>query len=181
MVGVGADHPTLFLMKTCTRCKNTKDVGEFRLHPKHGQPLSWCRQCEAIRRTERRLERQKNDPAYALLEGARRRAARKGITFAIDISDIVVPERCPVLGMEMQRHAGKAAPNSFSLDRVDPAQGYVKGNVAVISMRANALKSDASPEELAAILTKIHGWTCVRPAEETPRTLNQRTFPDVDD
>jgi hypothetical protein len=37
------------------------------------------------------------------------------------------------------------------LDRIDNNEGYVKGNVAVISFRANTLKNNATAEELRAI------------------------------
>lgn len=41
--------------------------------------------------------------------------------------------------------------SSPSIDRIIPELGYVRGNIAVISMRANKLKSDATSEELERI------------------------------
>jgi hypothetical protein len=41
--------------------------------------------------------------------------------------------------------------SSPSLDRIDNSKGYVKGNVAVISFRANTLKNNATADELRAI------------------------------
>jgi hypothetical protein len=69
------------------------------------------------------------------------------------VEDIVIPLHCPVLGLPLYRNSGGAAqgPNSPSLDRIDPALGYVQGNVKVISSRANAIKSNASPEELLRV------------------------------
>jgi hypothetical protein len=43
-------------------------------------------------------------------------------------------------------HAARA--RAASLDRIVPELGYVKGNIAVISNRANSLKSNATLEEL---------------------------------
>ena len=37
--------------------------------------------------------------------------------------------------------------NSPTLDKFIPSKGYVKGNVQIISWRANSLKSDGSPDE----------------------------------
>lgn len=81
---------------------------------------------------------------------AKRRAASRGIPFEITVEDIVLPTHCPVLGMELVRNNGSVCggKNSYSLDRIVPALGYVKGNVQVISRMANAMKQDATPEQL---------------------------------
>ncbi len=42
--------------------------------------------------------------------------------------------------------------NYSTLDRVVPSLGYVKGNVRVISFRANRLKNNATIDEIRAIL-----------------------------
>lgn len=102
-------------------------------------------------------ERYKNKyPARYLVIQARDRAIKKGIVFEITEDDIVIPEKCPILGIPLffrKRAAVRRgpAPNSPSLDRIDPAKGYVKGNVQVISWRANSLKKDGTVEELRLI------------------------------
>lgn len=65
----------------------------------------------------------------------------------------MIPAFCPVLGLPLYRNTGGAAqgPNSPSLDRIDASLGYVRGNVAVISAKANAIKSNATPEELLRV------------------------------
>lgn len=47
-----------------------------------------------------------------------------------------------------------------SLDRLDSTRGYVRGNVAVISWRANKLKNSARVEELE----RIAAWMRARGA-----------------
>lgn len=42
-------------------------------------------------------------------------------------------------------------PDSPSIDRIIPALGYVKGNVIVVSQRANTIKNNATPEELRRV------------------------------
>lgn len=93
------------------------------------------------------------NPDKALLAGARRRARKYGVEFNLDISDIVIPEFCPVLGVPLVLIRGRGGSNrmnqaSPSLDRIDPRKGYTKGNVWVISWKANRLKCDATPDEL---------------------------------
>ena len=102
---------------------------------------------------------------YTILRDAKKRAAKKGLEFSIELSDIIVPEKCPLLGIVLfpkdHRSQGKknsgAGPNSPSLDRIDPSKGYVKGNVWVISWRANKIKSDATLEELEKIVAVLRG------------------------
>lgn len=85
-----------------------------------------------------------------LLAGAKERAKQKGLEFNITHGDITIPEFCPVLPhIRLERGNGRTRPE---LDRKDNSKGYVKGNVFVISGRANRLKADASIEEMRAIL-----------------------------
>lgn len=84
---------------------------------------------------------------------AQTRARMYDLPFSITISDIIVPEICPVLGIPLIKgREGRATANSPSLDRIVPERGYVPGNVRVISWRANSLKKDATIAELEAVL-----------------------------
>ena len=82
-------------------------------------------------------------------ENAKRRSKERDLPFNLDVSDIVIPEICPVLGIPIKPNTGHnfMNDNSPTLDKFIPSKGYVKGNVHVISWRANNLKSDGLPEE----------------------------------
>lgn len=91
-----------------------------------------------------------------LLTGARNRARLSGREFDLDLSDVVIPTHCPILGIELYSEAGQGCgDHSPTLDRVDNARGYIKGNVCVISGRANRLKRDASLAELQALVKYV--------------------------
>jgi hypothetical protein len=92
-----------------------------------------------------------------LLNAARQRVKKYGYAFDIDLSDIVVPTHCPLLGIELYIAEGRksAKDNSASLDRIDSSKGYVKGNVWVISHRANTIKSNATLEEVELL---VQNW-----------------------
>lgn len=143
------------------------------------QRLEWCRkhranlspeQKEARRKRalERYHERREQDlpkmRSYAkkrystdrrrsLFDGAKRRAKLYNLPFDITMEDIVIPETCPVLGIPIITGGPTNDPHLPSLDRFIPELGYVKGNVTVISLRANSIKKNATVEEVRALLT----------------------------
>ncbi len=86
-----------------------------------------------------------------MLYGAKRRAQAQGVPFAITLADIEVPTHCPVLGLRLEYGEGRPRPESPTLDKLIPELGYVPGNVAVISFRANLIKQDATAEEIARV------------------------------
>ena len=98
------------------------------------------------RRTQRSL-------ITEILKNARYRAKVQGIPCTIQRDDIAIPATCPVLGVELQPTRGRRGKRerSPSLDRIDAREGYVPGNVHVISMRANRIKNDATPAELRRV------------------------------
>jgi hypothetical protein len=95
------------------------------------------------------------DPQVRMLSLARRRARKLGVEFSIGLEDLPFPTHCPVLGLKLERGTRGSKSTSPSLDRVDSSKGYVKGNVYVISMRANWMKHNATPDEALAIYRYI--------------------------
>ena len=106
-----------------------------------------CVQCHRIYMASWREDKIKKCPEFFMLKSAKRRANEKGLSFNITAKNIreVWPKnnRCPVLNVKLlHSYNGSNSPNSPSLDRKSPSKGYVKGNIAVISTRANTIKSD---------------------------------------
>lgn len=91
-------------------------------------------------------------PERSLFRAAQQRAKLKGLEFNLEYSDIVIPENCPILGIPIVCYAGRGRPggrmDSPSLDRIDNTKGYVKGNIQVISHKANSMKFNATAQEL---------------------------------
>lgn len=131
-----------------------------------------ARHPEAVRESARRYRKQNSEkvnrlsldwhhanPARKLYYLSKRRAKKNGLLFNLEVQDIVVPDRCPVLGIEL-RIGGSGqgfSDNSPTLDRIDNTKGYVKDNVAVISWRANRIKCDATYEEIEAVARYMRG------------------------
>lgn len=96
-------------------------------------------------------------PHLVMLRASRHRARKIGVEFNITAEDILpIPELCPVLGIELKMgNKGGGLPCSPSIDRIDNSKGYIKGNVRVISNRANKLKNNATIEEMELILEDL--------------------------
>lgn len=95
-------------------------------------------------------EKSRTPPEVYMFRAAKHRAKKKGLDFTISVTDIVIPKFCPITGLELKRNEGSTnpIPTSPTLDRIDNTKGYVFGNIAVISNRANKHKSDLSLDEI---------------------------------
>ncbi len=87
-----------------------------------------------------------------MLAGARSKAKRGGFDFNLTTEDIFIPEYCPVLGISLCWSDDGRADNTPSLDRIDNTKGYIRGNVAVISWKANQLKRDGTLKDFQSIV-----------------------------
>ena len=145
------------LLLPCCDCKQLLPVTEF--HPsKRGRltitghrVLSVCKPCSLHRY-------KKLDQRVKLYYGAKQRAKKINVEFAIKPNDIIIPKTCPALGLELKDYTGCGRPDfslhhdAATLDRIDNSKGYIPSNIQVISKRANLLKKDADINELAGIL-----------------------------
>lgn len=102
----------------------------------------------AITRTNKRLE--------GLIRCTRQTASKKGLDHTITVNDLVKVSHCPLTGIEIDWsvHTGRHSRNP-SIDRIDPDQGYIPGNVEVMSSLGNTMKCNATPEQLVAFAKEI--------------------------
>ena len=92
---------------------------------------------------------------YRMLARAKSRAKQNNIPFNLTLEDIIIPDTCPLLGIKIESTKNKNSPNNPSLDRIIPSKGYVKGNIWIISNRANTLKNDATIQELELLVENL--------------------------
>lgn len=94
------------------------------------------------------------NPNHYLWYVARTRARKFNTEFNIEVEDVIIPIYCPILNCKLVKGDGYLF-NSMSLDRVDNNKGYIKGNVRVISRKANMLKSSLTLDILENIIKYI--------------------------
>ena len=147
-------------LRQCNICKEHRPQTDFYKVKRAkkdilGVPrISRCRQCEIQKYMEL-------DPRQKMVYAALNRARIGGLECTITKDDIVIPEACPVLKIPLVARIGAGrsnrdhVENSPSLDRIDNSKGYVPSNIAVISMRGNMIKNNATLAELKAIVAYI--------------------------
>ena len=146
--------------KQCRTCGVTKALDQFHKNASCKDGVhTLCKTCNNLKATtwvKENLDKvvankkaRRKDVRKSLLEAAQNRARTKSLPIDITIDDIIVPDICPVLMIPLHKSiTGKANPDSPSLDRIIPELGYVKGNIQVISNKANSMKNNATTEEL---------------------------------
>ena len=127
--------------KVCSCCKLSQLLTEF--HKKNKLINNYSSKCKSCRRAYLAKNREKH-----IFSQVKNRAKRKQIPFNLKVSDIIIPEYCPILGVKLDTNMSMNYKYSPSLDKINPKVGYIKGNVMIISMKANLMKNDATKEEL---------------------------------
>ena len=77
-------------------------------------------------------------------------AKRRNIYFNLKFEDLELPEKCPILNIFLE-YFQEGCGNTFNhatLDRIDNSKGYIKGNVIILSRLANAMKNEATFDQL---------------------------------
>ncbi len=129
----------------CKNCGKHKRADAFSEHAQcvSGYDTSRCKECKKSAHDYGATSHESR-----IFNRARSRAKRKGQEFDITLADIVIPELCPVFGVKLVHGDSDWTP---SIDRIDAARGYIKGNIAIISNKANRLKNNATADELRAV------------------------------
>lgn len=140
--------------KKCKTCLEVRPFSQF--HKNTSGVLGYANKCKECRHKDSARQYANKSIEKRILSRAKYRANKKELEFDLELEDIVVPDVCPVLGIELE-YGGVSNDSSPSIDRMDPNKGYVKGNVKVISYRANMIKSNANAEEIAAVLEYVRG------------------------
>lgn len=102
--------------------------------------------------------------ASSALANAKVRAEKAGVPLDIDHPFLLEmaqnTKTCPVFDFVFEYQGrGVIHAASPSLDRIDPKKGYVRGNVAIISVRANSIKQNASWHEILKVADWLRSQT----------------------
>ena len=160
------------LTKQCSACQKELAVTMFYRATKTKDGLqSQCKSCSAQSAKKSEQKYPIRNQTSKMVVKARLRAVEKKLDFNInqDYVRSLVVSHCPIFGMPLEwscyrKNSSGSLPNSPSLDRIDPTKGYVKGNLWIISQKANVIKNNATHEELK-LVTKAVGEAIVKSLE----------------
>ena len=71
------------------------------------------------------------------------------------MKDLCITDTCPLLGIEIKAGLPRNSAQSPSIDKIVPELGYIKGNVWIVSSRANIIKNDASVDEIELLAKNL--------------------------
>jgi len=130
----------------CRSCNRDKLAEDFSKHGStmNGFDTSSCKQCKVSKHKWSNVSIQKR-----IFNRIKSRASRKNIEFNLELSDIIIPEKCPVYN---HIFIYNDTDWTYSVDRIDNSKGYTKENIQIISNKANRLKNNASVEDIEILL-----------------------------
>lgn len=128
---------------------------------KHGhitERMASCGTCCECRKPQKAKHYDKNPKrkwAEGVVAGARYRMKQVGkrdqCTITVPYILSILPNECPVFGTKFVFKGNKVSSESATLDRLVPELGYVPGNIAIISMKANRIKNAYGSEDILKV------------------------------
>ena len=155
--------------KRCTSC--LVDI----IYPDNINPSNYrqsryiCRTCANKQDYQREAQRREtkiigdNQHIKDILDGVRKSAKKRKLTFKLKTKDMkpLITKRCPILNIKYELNkkdlswgSGKGQnnwANSISVDRIDNTKGYIPGNIILVSTLANAIKNQATPDQILKV------------------------------
>jgi len=133
--------------KYCSGCKINKNLEQFAKKSKNSTKLDhYCYTCRSL---------------YAMLQTVKTKAKKEGnisekITFEY-IKSLYTP-LCPVFGIPLQYGGGDQCDNSATINAIIHHKGHIKGNLGIISKKANTIQNNSNVEEMEMLVNALLTW-----------------------
>lgn len=145
----------------CYSCKEYKPLDCFDRNPGkwfRAEKDTRCKECKKkayLRRKEKnRGSKDLNRLLYERFHGLKDRSNKKNIDCNIDLQylhELWDKQKglCALSGIPMAYYFDSGrVPTNLSVDRIDSSLGYIKGNIQLVCMAVNQMKSDLTVEQL---------------------------------
>lgn len=167
--GTKAVNPRGCEVKRCVQCL-VDIVYPDNINPSNYRKYKYiCRTCSnKIKYQQEKIRRQNKKVGSSqhiadMLDNTRSGAKRRGIEFSLTKKDIKITEFCPILNIKYELNKKNVTwgtekgqnnwCNSPSIDRIDNNKGYIKDNIIIVSLMANSIKNQATPDQIQKVAT----------------------------
>ena len=82
---------------------------------------------------------------------------------------------CPILEVPLEFGTKGNYEYSPSIDRIDNSKGYIKGNIQIISKKANSMKNSASLDELRKFCKNVLRYSLNNDEKEIIESENKES------
>ena len=135
--------------KFCSGCKTELSIDQFakKKNTKNDTNLDYCcYKCRAIR---------------AMRQGVINRAKTEGNDskeITLEYIKSLVTANCPIFDVPLQYGGGDQGDNSATIDAIIHNKGHIKGNLKIISKKANTIKNNSTSEEMEMLVDALQKW-----------------------
>lgn len=142
-------HAIIEGKKYCSDCKTQLSVDQFakKQNTKNDTDLDYCcYKCRAIR---------------AMRKGVINRAKKEGNDskeITLEYIKSLVTTNCPIFDVPLQYGGGDQCDNSATIDAIIHNKGHIKGNLKMISKKANTIKNNSTLEEMEMLVNALQKW-----------------------
>lgn len=144
-------------IKICQSCLKEKNLGDFPVrNDQSGRIRPYCKPCANKANRSRYASYKRNSPWKLRATKKKATCKERGIAYDLDAAHLeeIWTGFCPVFGVKIDFDLHRNNENAAEIDRIEPEKGYVKGNVAWLSRKANRIKNNASPNDIE----KLNIW-----------------------
>lgn len=154
-------------VQKCRKCGIKKELSVEFFYKTSGFRLGYntiCKLCHAENNRKRWHDPKNKVPREAnyeqwkidniqriILNKKRSHAKEYNFDFNLELNDIIIPKYCPVFGIELKVVFNTRADESISVDRINSNLGYIKGNIIIVSWKANRLKGEADINQMKLV------------------------------
>lgn len=155
--------------KKCFKCKRSLLVSEFsKNRSTYDGFQKMCKDCfanepsvqEGYKKKSRKIRESLHEYFRYKCNNIRHRAKLKGLSCTITAEDLCAiynqqDGMCYYSGIKLQHNRGIYGFDSLSVDRIDPAQGYVRSNIVLCSYAINSFKGQCTQREFCNLLKQV--------------------------
>lgn len=145
----------------CLCCQIDHSEAHFPIrNDRSGRLRPYCKDCAKDIQRARYAKHKREAPFKLRCSRAKSRSQHLQVPFNLtpEYLEKLWTGICPAFGIPIDLQTAKDEENAAELDRKIPHLGYVQGNVAWLSRKANRIKNNVSLTELETLIKWMQTW-----------------------